>query len=367
MNVDIELESSVTKTPRVMQMASLFDVPIEEKTRSSWSHNLPIEAKPWNVGLIVGPSGAGKSVLANRLWPESVVSDFPWNRDGALLDDFPAGASIRDITNMLTSVGLGTAPTWMRPFHTLSNGEAFRASIARALLETKELVVIDEFTSVVDRQVAQVASHTVQKAIRRAGRQMVAVSCHYDIEEWLQADWVYHVASGEFQWRSVQPHPPLELRIHPIPRSAWRVFSKYHYLSAVLASSAKCFGAYIGDQCVAFASYRHFPHPRARNIKMAHRVVVLPDYQGLGIAGRLSDWMGQRLYQQGYRFRYSVSHPAMIAMFTKSPRWRNVGDKKTSLRLASTSKSKSLRAAMLNPRQFIMQSFEYAPPAIAEP
>jgi ABC-type ATPase with predicted acetyltransferase domain len=35
---------------------------------------------------------------------------------------------------------------------------------------------VDEFTSVVDRQVAKVASHTVQKAVRRQSRQLVAVT-----------------------------------------------------------------------------------------------------------------------------------------------------------------------------------------------
>jgi ABC-type ATPase with predicted acetyltransferase domain len=69
--------------------------------------------------------------------------------------------------------------------------------MARALSEDTDMVVIDEFTSVVDRQVAQVASHTVQKAVRRTpGRQFVAVTCHYDVTDWLQPDWVYDVAAG---------------------------------------------------------------------------------------------------------------------------------------------------------------------------
>ena len=59
---------------------------------------------------------------------------------------------------------------WLRPFHVLSNGEQFRATIARALAESakgRELVVIDEFTSVVDRTVAQIGSAAIAKTIRR--------------------------------------------------------------------------------------------------------------------------------------------------------------------------------------------------------
>ena len=40
---------------------------------------------------------------------------------------------------------------------------------------------MDEFTSVVDRQVAQIGAHAIQKYVRKHGRQFVAVSCHYDI------------------------------------------------------------------------------------------------------------------------------------------------------------------------------------------
>ena len=122
----------------------------------------------------------------------------------------PAWASARS-RGSLGSVGLAFPPAWLRPYRTLSNGEAFRADIARSLAELDGLVVVDEFTSVVDRQVAQVASHTVQKAVRKAGRQFVAVTCHYDVADWLQPNWVYDVAAGKFTWRQVQPHPQVQL------------------------------------------------------------------------------------------------------------------------------------------------------------
>lgn len=361
MDYTITLDAPVAATPRVLQMASLFDVEVTDKARRSWNHRLPLEEQPWQVGLIVGPSGAGKTTLARRAFGDAVVTDFPWSPDKSLLDDFPAEMGIRDVVGLLTAVGLSSPPAWMRPFHTLSNGEAFRATIARSLAETEGLVVVDEFTSVVDRQVAQVASHTVQKAIRRqTGRQFVAVTCHYDVLDWLQPDWVYNVAGEYFTWRCLQRHPRLDLAIHPVDHSCWPVFRSHHYLSGNLHKAAKCFGAFLGEDCVGFTSYIHFPHPKTRNIKMGHRTVVLPDYQGLGLGGRLADWLGQYLYVQGFRYHRVIAHPAVIHHCTKSPRWRDISSR--TKRLSSTSKDKALRERAMNPRFIGTRSFEYVPP-----
>jgi hypothetical protein len=78
---------------------------------------------------------------------------------------------------------------------TASNGEQFRVTLARTLAEAPELAVVDEFTSVVDRTVAQIGSHALAKTIRASNRRFIAVSCHYDIEEWLQPDGKYDTDS----------------------------------------------------------------------------------------------------------------------------------------------------------------------------
>ena len=65
-----------------------------------------------------------------------------------------------------------------------------RVELARAMLE-KDFVVFDEFTSVVDRQVAQTASMAINKAVHRTGKRFIAVTCHYDVLQWLQPNWVF--------------------------------------------------------------------------------------------------------------------------------------------------------------------------------
>lgn len=351
----------VRKSPRVMQVAGLMDVPVEERSSASWDIELPIEGRPWQVGLIVGPSGSGKSSLARELWPDvTAPAESEWPADDAVLDAFPDDMGVREVTALLTSVGLGSVPAWLRPYRTLSTGEAFRADIARVLARGGDLAVVDEFTSVVDRQVAKITSHSVQKAVRRSERRFVAVTCHYDVVDWLQPDWVLDMAGGAFTWRCLQRHPRIEFRVYPVDRAAWRVFRRHHYLSGSLHKAARCFGGFVGDECVAFTSYLHFAHPRAKNIKMAHRTVVLPDWQGLGLSGRLVDWMGQHLYEQGWRLHRSIAHPAVIAHCARSPRWRAVNAPPKALK--STSTNPSLRARSTNLRLFSQRSFEYVPP-----
>ena len=68
------------------------------------------------------------------------------------------------------------------------------------LCEAPDQVVIDEFTSVVDRQIVKVGALAFGKAWRRnKGKQAVLLSCHYDIIEWLQPDWVYNIDTNELK------------------------------------------------------------------------------------------------------------------------------------------------------------------------
>lgn len=343
-----------------MQAESLFDVPPSEMSAREWDVELPYEDRDWSVGLIVGPSGSGKSTLASALWPEARVVGFEWPEDKSVLDAFSPFVGIKEITGLLTAVGFGSPPSWLRPFRMLSTGEQFRVSAARALADNPGFCVIDEFTSVVDRQVAQVASHAIQKTVRRRGGKLVAVTCHYDVADWLQPDWVYQPHADEFTWRELQPRPSLQLDIYPVGREAWRLFRQHHYLSADLSVSAVCFGGFIGDECVGFTSYMHFPHADVRDIKMGHRLVVLPDWQGLGIGGKMDDWLGQWLYERGYRYHNVVAHPAMVAYYAKSPRWKRIGAPKR--QLSNSSRDRSLRARNTAPRSLQVHSFAYVPP-----
>lgn len=116
----------------------------------------------------------------------------------SVIDDMPKNMSVTDISKMFYAVGFGSVPSWLKPYDVLSNGEKMRVDIARALSE-RDLTVFDEFTSVVDRQVAQVASMAINKMIKKhPEKQFVAISCHHDVLEWLQPDWVFDTDEMKF-------------------------------------------------------------------------------------------------------------------------------------------------------------------------
>lgn len=149
-------------------------------------NNIP---KDFKLGVIVGSSGSGKSTLLKEFGSEEAPE---WDSTKSILSHFD---SPDDGINKLSAVGLNTIPSWYKPFHVLSNGEQFRANLARKM---KSNSVIDEYTSVVDRNVAKAASVSLSKFIKNSDISGIVLStCHYDILEWLQPDWVINTDTGE--------------------------------------------------------------------------------------------------------------------------------------------------------------------------
>jgi len=281
-----------------------------------------LEEKPWSIGLIVGPSGSGKSVCGRELWPREYAYAPKW-KGATVIDCFDKSLGIETIARALSSVGFSTIPAWLRPFEVLSNGEKFRAEIARRLIESGGLIVVDEFTSVVDRQVAKVACHAVQKFVRKQEKQLVAVTCHADVIDWLQPDWVFDPAELSFRWRSLQRRPNLHIEVARVPYEAWRLFAPFHYLTAKLNKAARCYGLWVNGELASFAGIKHMPHPRAKNIKAVSRIVTLPDWQGLGLAFVLLGVVASAYKMMGYRIRNYPAHPSFIRA-ARSTEWKCV-------------------------------------------
>ena len=321
MKTTIERVTPIERTGRVIQLEGLFDIPPSAQSELTWEVDLPLEEQAWNVGLIVGPSGSGKTTIARALWPDTIGRSFDWAPDKAVIDGFPPAMGVKAVVDLLSSVGFSSPPAWLRPFGVLSNGEQFRAGIARLLAEPDELTVVDEFTSVVDRTVAQIGSCAIAKAVRKRKRQFVAVSCHYDIEDWLQPDWTYQPHTGEFSWRSVQPRPGITLDVVRCDRSAWRLFGPHHYLSDALNPASVCFAGLLEGHPVVFLAVLPFPHPSYRNAYRAHRLVTLPDYQGVGVGNRFCDHLAGVYRSLGRAFFVTTAHPARVGTLSRNPLW----------------------------------------------
>ncbi len=188
--------------------------------------SLPIEDWSWQIGVIVGRSGTGKTTIAKHNFPDEYIKSFEYGAE-SILDDFPENLTVAEITQALCTVGFASPPDWLKPYANLSMGEKMRVDVARALALAEKRVVFDEFTSVVDREVAKIASLAISKAVHKSGKQFIAVTCHRDVLDWLEPDWVFDTDTMAFDKKK-----------EPIRR----LNSKYSELNA---SSGNCLGTII--------------------------------------------------------------------------------------------------------------------------
>lgn len=187
---DILKQTEPSKSYRVAQVRAAYDLIAPKITEHFVGELTPPEA--WKIGVITGPSGSGKTQIARHLWAQDYIVNYEY-REPSVIDDLPGDT--KDICEMLSNVGFGSIPSWLKPYQVLSQGEQMRIDIARAMLSKEKTIVFDEFTSTVDRNVAKFACATIKKTIRKTGKQFVAVSCHEDFLDWLEPDWVFDTAT----------------------------------------------------------------------------------------------------------------------------------------------------------------------------
>ena len=356
----IKLQTEITRTPRVMQLEGMFDLQAAEYSVTEIQNTIPdLSTRDWNVGLIVGPSGAGKTTVAREMFGDQLLQTekMVWDNKSAVIDNFPKELAIREITEMLSSVGFSSPPAWLRPFEHLSNGEKFRVTMARVLAESKDIAVVDEFTSVIDRTVAQIGSAAIAKTVRARKQKFVAVACHYDIEEWLQPDWIYQPHIGAFTWGSVQPRPQVKLEIIWAKYEAWHLFARHHYLTADLNKSAQIYVGLINDQPAVLTAILPLINANVKNARRISRTVVLPDYQGIGIGGKFVNAVCAGLKAQGLSTYTTTSHPARVRALNKSKEWEMIREPS---RVAQRGKTSSITGRLGLSRSRITTGFRYA-------
>jgi len=248
-------------------------------------------------------------------------------------------------------------PTWLKPYQVLSTGERFRADLARTLIDAGKnltprrtgaedthhsflcpsaplrehsLLVVDEFTSSLERTIAKTTSAALVRFIRSArDKRLVAVTCHDDILDWLQPDWVVRLVNNDAPQltRGRLPRPKIRLPVRKVPQATWSQFVRHHYLAGGLARSATCYAAFLDDRPIAFcAAVAALGWKKTKRIT---RLVTLPEFQGLGIAGQLLQFVATYESTKGNRVTITASHPAILAHCSKSPHWQLTGHKPT--------------------------------------
>lgn len=351
----IEVHNSCTdyKSYRAARVKSLFNV--ESGANFDLVADLPVDDPDWAIGIIVGPSGSGKTSLGCRFWGKSALADFDdWPHDAPIIDAIAPDGNFNEVTAALAGVGLGSVPSWLRPYPVLSNGEKFRANLARVLCEAPRRVVIDEFTSVVDRQIARFGALAFAKSWKRlareSGNQCVLLSCHYDIIEWVEPDWVFDTATGVYSGRGLWRRPPFELEIWQTDGRYWPLFEPHHYLKLPRMVAASYFVGAVEDEPVAHLAFA----PKLEiNAMRACRMVVMPEWQGAGVGLRFLDalcaWHVQGNSRYGSRVKtvyFHTTHPGLCAALRRSKHWVQV-----SARLFGESKERSRRSLVKSARK----------------
>ncbi len=280
-----------------------------------------LENFDWNIGLIYGSSGSGKTTILKKLgdvYSPQLNSKIP------LISNF-TNVSPQQATELLIQIGISSIPTLLKPYNVLSNGEKYRADLAFTIYNAKkgETILIDEYTSVVNRDVAKAMSHTLQKYIRKHNLKIVLSSCHYDIFEWLKPDWTYSPQIGGHIERCdcLRQRPNINLTVCRCEPEVWKYFKKHHYLTQDLNKSAKCFLFELNNQPVAFAAIIAQPSGSYKNGWRESRIVVLPDFQGIGIGVLITEFLGGIFKNNDCRYFTKTIHPKLGNYRTDNPNW----------------------------------------------
>jgi energy-coupling factor transporter ATP-binding protein EcfA2 len=340
----IELRSKIKKDKYTQYVYDTLDVQESEESIVEVEFSLG-EAKnfDWNIGVIYGGSGSGKSTILKKMGD---IKEPIFDNDKPLISNFD-WLEPKDASFLLTSIGLSSIPTWLRPFRTLSNGEQYRAKVAYLIgkANENEVVLIDEFTSVVDRDVAKAMSFSMQKYLRRNNKRVVVASCHYDIMEWLTPDWTCSPQKGgaleRGQWLR-QSRPKIELQVSRVESDTWDLFKKHHYLTESVNKSCKFFLFTWNDKPVGIVAIINQPRKGCANGYALSRTVVLPDFQGMGLGTKISEFCASMFVGIGGKVYTKTVNPALGEYRNKSDKFRPTG---RHMKVMSSSQKKTDKTA----------------------
>lgn len=323
----------VPMSPRMREICWDFGIPPRE-TPTVIAENLQLTLKPGTLAVVTGPSGAGKSsvlhAVADKLGDVTWVGGGLFPVDRAIVDCIAPRRPLGEALEILTACGLGEPRLWVRRFSDLSDGEQFRAALARAIGQTvtpgaSRPILCDEFTTLLHRRLARSLAHNLRKLVTRAGLIFVAASTHDDILRELRPDVVIRLASGQVSVHQEAPHRgaiSLQRRA-VIERGGVRDYASFaplHYrhrdglgfVDKVFVLRESRAGDALGILVFAMAPAELAPRNRAtrgrfirnfrrlnHDMRILRRLVMHPDVRGCG----LGHWfVRQTLPRVGVRF-----------------------------------------------------------------
>ena len=346
--MEIVLKSNVNRDKYTDYIQEHFDLAVSDVAEVRIPNNLNLSklGSEWNIGVICGASGSGKSTILHSL---GEITEVEFDNNKPLISNFEP-MTPQEASSILCAMGLASVPTWIRPYSSLSNGERYRAEVAKRISFNRGgVILVDEYTSVVDRNVAKSMSNALQKYIRKEKKQIILATCHYDILEWLQPDWIYDLNKGGALEKGdcLRQRPQISLSVYRVTYDTWNIFKKHHYMTEEMNKSASCFVFSWGKQLVAFVGVLPQPSGYFDKAVRGTRTVVLPDFQGLGIGSRITDFIASIYKQAGYRYFTKTVNPKLGEYRNHSEKWKTTSKNGRIIRpsVSKLNKKQKLRAS----------------------
>lgn len=282
-----------------------------------------IAVAPGRIVLLLGPSGSGKSTALSAIESQfataCMVQRVAFPPDQAVIDRIAPEESLSEAISMLTACGLGEAGLWLRPFDTLSDGEKFRARLARAVALHSRIgaaapLLCDEFCSGLHRRVAKTVAYNLHRLVVRRGLSVVAACSNDDVVADLNPHAIVHLAGGRcrIDERRVVEKRAISffrrLRIEPGAKRDYDAFAAMHYRATdELGFVDKVFVLRDrpGGDPLGIVVYSHGPLELAlrnqatagwfsrnpsrvnKHLRILRRLVIHPDVRGCGLGHHL--------------------------------------------------------------------------------
>ena len=346
--MEIVLKSNVNRDEYTDYIQDHFDLSVGDVAEVHIPNNLNLSRLgDWNIGVICGASGSGKSTILHSL---GEIKEVEFDNNKPLISNF-SPMTPQEASQILCAMGLASVPTWIRPYSSLSNGEKYRAEVAKRISSESVggIILVDEYTSVVDRNVAKSMSNALQKYIRKEKKQIILATCHYDILEWLQPDWIYDLNKGGALEKGdcLRQRPQISLSVYRTTYDTWNIFKKHHYMTEEMNKSASCFVFLWDKQIVAFVGVLPQPSGYFDKAVRGSRTVVLPDFQGLGIGSKVTDFVASIYKQAGYRYFTKTVNPRLGEYRNHSGKWKTTSKNGRTIRPSKSklNKNQKLRAS----------------------
>jgi ABC-type lipoprotein export system ATPase subunit len=234
-NCTLTLASSLVRTRATRKIQQAFGVD-RESLSSTLFADISFAIDPGDVVLICGPSGAGKttllSLITRKLQGKSdPASDLkgeirvPLDVTTSILENLPSSrplinalgnASFEDSLFALNVSGLAEAHLYVKRFRELSNGQRYRAMVARLVASNASVWIADEFCATLDPVTANIVSRNLRRCAKRSNATAILAAANWsefigelrpDKVVHLRAPWDYRVFSWEeFRKAVAQSH-----------------------------------------------------------------------------------------------------------------------------------------------------------------